>query len=141
MGDHAIVIMRTQGMFPAGLIDAVIMSCCMFREDVCKTCISSGLISFVTKGSYPEFVASALFTITEGVPEGTQALSINDSGESRHYVFEKGSWKVYLLTPDHPGIPEDLYKAWLAQAATLTQKDEEIRRLKYEISVLKGKLP
>ena len=36
---------------------------------------------------------------------------------------------------------EDLYNKWLEQSRIATQKDAEIRRLKYEISVLKGKLP
>lgn len=140
MGDRAIVIMCTPEKFSQKLLEDVVNSCCMFSEDMCKSMLGVGLLSFVTKGSYPEFVHPMLCAL-ESVPEGTVAVSINDSGEVRHYVLEKGTWVAYLFTANHPGIPEELYNKWLAQAATLTQKDEEIRRLKYEISVLKGKLP
>lgn len=139
MGDRAITILYTKSPVQSNLLHSVREGLCNGSTDLITELVGLGLLAFKSKGSYPAFVLEDLCAL-ENVPDPTIAVSINDSGEVRLYTFENGSWTSYL-NPDHPGVPEELYKAWLAQAATITQKDEEIRRLKYEISVLKGKLP
>lgn len=142
MGDRAITVLYTKDPIQSNLLHAVRERLCNDSTDLITALVGLGLLAFKSKGSYPAFVLEDLYAL-ENVPDPTVAISINDSGDVRYYRFEKGGWAgcwTEYIVPKDCMYDEDLYNKWLEQARTITQKDEEIRRLKYEISVLKGKL-
>ncbi len=136
MGDRAITVFYVDSVRPIPLlfIDSL-EEHGRLNQDLAGV----GLLSLEHKGSYPGFVIEDLCCL-EGVPDHTVAVGINDSGDVRYFQFENGSWSISIV-PTECMSDEDLYNKWLEQSRIATQKDAEIRRLKYEISVLKGKLP